>query len=305
MPPRNRRTASARSRTTPTPAATSRPPPTATSKASARRRGTVTTTASSPGSSSLSPVKSVKSGSDDGSIAASGVAGTADGPDAADEDGGEDEEAGSAVADEEGEGDDEENDDDNEEEEDDEDEDGDDDDDEEGDEDEDEDEDEDGDEDEDEGEDEDAEEEDGAAEAGPSRYRYPPAVGDFQTLPEREKEFKLARYFKCREEGCECPGLFPPEGAEIVLGGSGDDTRMQVDGEDVSEDRTGEGWWTTCGRCGHGWEGEAGHGLPEGLDDKERTRRCRVVGRIEELLQASHIHHLVSKNGLIARMTMF
>lgn len=216
------------------------------------------------------------------------MAGT-DEPDAEDEDGGEAEEAGSAVADEEGDEENDEEDDNDDEGEEDDDEDGDEDEEEGDDDEEEEDDDEEGDGDEDEGEDEDAEEDDATAQAGPSRYRYPPAVGDFQLLPEREKDFKLARYFKCREDGCECPGLFPPDGAEVVLGGSADDTDMQVDSEDAPEDRTEEGWWTTCGHCGHGWGGEAGHGLPEGLEDKERTRRCRVVGRIEELLQDDNV----------------
>ena len=118
-----------------------------------------------------------------------------------------------------------------------------------------------------------------------STYRYPPAVPDFGALPDREKRFKLARYFPYTMPHCKCLGLVPPAGSEVEL-----QPRDQVDGdEDVEmngedDDRTPEGWWRECGECGHGWE-DGGHVLPHGLDQTEKARRGRVVGRIEELLQ--------------------
>ena len=143
------------------------------------------------------------------------------------------------------------------------------------------DEDEEGDEEED---DEEGDEEDDEDEAGPS-YRYPASVPDFATLSDREKRFKIARYFPCTVPGCACPALLPPLEATVTLQPREEvgvaDGDVEMDGED---NRTEEGWWKECGECGHGWE-KGGHVLPHGLDQVEKNRRGKVVGRIEELLQ--------------------
>ncbi|ORY33986.1 hypothetical protein BCR39DRAFT_518041 [Naematelia encephala] len=126
--------------------------------------------------------------------------------------------------------------------------------------------------------------------SAPRSFIYPSSVPDFTELPEREQRFKLARFMACTVEGCTCEGLEPPEGSSVRLV-----SRAEMDEKDGDVDMDGEGegdgngWWNTCGICGHGWdvdgEGEDGHVLPGGLSAQERTRRGKVVGRIEELLQ--------------------
>lgn len=116
-------------------------------------------------------------------------------------------------------------------------------------------------------------------------YHYPAAVADFTKLSSREQAFKVARYIPCTDEGCDCQGLEPPEDAEVKVVSREEAEEVDMDSEE-SEEKTREGWWRVCGKCGHGWEGE-GHVWAEQVDTGERLRRSRVVGRIEELLQVS------------------
>jgi len=115
-------------------------------------------------------------------------------------------------------------------------------------------------------------------------FRYPASVPDFTELSDREKTFKVARSLRCTVDGCDCLGLEPPEGNEVVL-----TTREEMDGDvNMSGDdswRTDEGWWRRCGRCRHGWEEGEGHVFPDDVTAAERTRRGKVVGRVEEILQ--------------------
>ena len=115
-------------------------------------------------------------------------------------------------------------------------------------------------------------------------FRYPPAVPDWTALPSREKLFKVARFLKCTETDCDCTGMEPPQNADVVLG-SRDDQAPSVAADD--DERTQEGWWKYCGACSHGWEdsGQGGHIWPPNLAEAEKTRRGKVAGRIEELLQ--------------------
>ncbi len=138
-------------------------------------------------------------------------------------------------------------------------------------------------------EDEDGEDDGDEGESGPSGvvvYRYPASVPDFTELSDREKTFKIARFVSCTVEGCDCSGLEPPKGSEVVLvareevGMHGD---VEMDGEE--RERTEEGWWRVCERCRHGWEEGVGHVFPVNLGKPERVRRGKVVGRIEEILQ--------------------
>lgn len=119
------------------------------------------------------------------------------------------------------------------------------------------------------------EDEDDETEAESIAFRYPASVSDFTTLPEREQQFKIARFVPCQMEGCDCQGLDPPEGSRVSLA-----TREEVEMEETGE----EGWWTLCGICGHGWEDE-GHVWGDDVSGPERVRRGKVVGRIEEMLQ--------------------
>lgn len=126
-------------------------------------------------------------------------------------------------------------------------------------------------------------------------FRYPSAVKDFTTLQPREKAFKVARFLQCQSDGCECPGLEPPMGRSVVRVTRKEMQKQEkekfetdVDMEGVEAWRSDEGWWKRCGRCGHGWEdtqSRAGHVWAEGVNEAERRRREKVVGRIEELLQ--------------------
>ena len=154
----------------------------------------------------------------------------------------------------------------------------------EGDEEEEEEEEEDDDDEEDEDEDDEDEDEDEEDESGPS-FRYPPAVPDWTKLDDRERLFKAARFMSCQVSGCHCDGLQPPEGADLVVAGAEGDEDGEM-GEESGE-RTSEGWWRICGNCGHGWEAGKGHVFPPGLTMAERNRRGKVVGRIEEFLQVS------------------
>jgi histone acetyltransferase len=116
-------------------------------------------------------------------------------------------------------------------------------------------------------------------------WRYPPAVPDFTILSDREQRFRVARFLECTVTGCDCSGLVPPEGS-IGLGRANEDVQgMEIDGE---SGKTEEGWWTTCGSCGHGWDGE-GHVWGNKVGAVERKRRSKVVGRIEEILQVSFL----------------
>jgi len=139
---------------------------------------------------------------------------------------------------------------------------------------------EDGEEDEDEDEDDnDEDEDDDDAETQSDKqkgsYGYPAAVADLTKVPEDHQRFKTARFMACTLAGCECPGLVPPAGSDIAV----------IDAQEAIESPEIVRRWKKCGNCGHGWEGTQGHVLPSGLGPEERTRRVKVVGRIEELLQ--------------------
>jgi histone acetyltransferase len=128
-------------------------------------------------------------------------------------------------------------------------------------------------------------------------FKYPPAVTDFQTLPDRSQRFKKARFTSCTDQGCSCPGLVPPLGAIITLGPQDPDEEEDED-EEESEDlkrwRTPERFWRECGECGHGWEGTRGHVGSMRETAEEGRRKGRVVGRIEELLNVSTLAYLLS-----------
>ncbi|OXG24839.1 histone acetyltransferase [Cryptococcus neoformans Tu401-1] len=133
-------------------------------------------------------------------------------------------------------------------------------------------------------------------------FRYPSSVPDFTILSQREKAFKVARFLQCTAPSCACTGLEPPAGGTIRItkhGTSNEDEDDEDEDDDVSiedsenpldfedrkdEWRTKEGWWRTCGKCGHGWE-SGGHVWAADVPPKERTRRGKVVGRIEEILE--------------------
>lgn len=135
-------------------------------------------------------------------------------------------------------------------------------------------------------------------------FRYPSSVPDFTILSQREKAFKVARFLQCTAPSCVCTGLEPPAGGTIRItkhGTSNEDEDDEDEDDDVSiedsenpldfedrkdEWRTKEGWWRTCGKCGHGWE-SGGHVWAADVPPKERTRRGKVVGRIEEILEVS------------------
>ena len=136
----------------------------------------------------------------------------------------------------------------------------------------------DGDEDEDDDED-DNDDEDGETLSDKQKpsYGYPAAVADLTKVPEDHKRFKVARFMACTLAGCGCPGLVPPAGSDIAI----------IDAQEALESPEIVRRWKQCGDCGHGWEGLQGHVLPSGLNAEERTRRIKVVGRIEELLQVS------------------
>ncbi|WRT66439.1 uncharacterized protein IL334_003396 [Kwoniella shivajii] len=149
------------------------------------------------------------------------------------------------------------------------------------------------------------------------KFKYPSSVPDFTKLSDREKSFKIARFIRCQEPDCTCEGLEPPLNHSIKIVGhdqdheddeedENDDDEEDADGDaeadgdgdiSMSEEllerkklwRNGNGWWKLCGHCSHGWEGK-GHVFPKEVDSKERNRRGKVVGRIEELLhQNGHL----------------
>ncbi|WWD17233.1 hypothetical protein CI109_101671 [Kwoniella shandongensis] len=164
-------------------------------------------------------------------------------------------------------------------------------------------------------EEEDNDEEEGADQISVSRdltcpkhlkFKYPSSVPDFTILSDREKLFKIARFLPCTVAGCECVGLIPPSDRPIKIVGHNNSQEEEEEDEDEDEEdedadgdvsmentaeerkkiwRTDEGWWKVCGECGHGWEEGGGHVFEEGVGAKERNRRGKVVGRIEELLQ--------------------
>lgn len=111
-------------------------------------------------------------------------------------------------------------------------------------------------------------------------YFYPAPMLDYAEVPEREKRFRAGRFLPCQVSGCGCTSMQPPPGAVIHVS-----VGEPVDPAIISASRnmTEEGWWRTCGVCGHGWEG-TGHVFPDSVDASERARRGRVMSRIEELL---------------------
>lgn len=128
------------------------------------------------------------------------------------------------------------------------------------------------------------EDDDDDSTAGTTSFRYPASVPDFSALPDRERRFKIGRFVACTLVNCKCPGLQPPRGSEIVRVSR---EQMAMEGGYRGIGMTGEGWWSHCGECGHGWEGEQGHVWPKGLAESEKARRGRVMGRIEEFLDVS------------------
>ncbi|WVO16140.1 hypothetical protein L204_103809 [Cryptococcus depauperatus] len=136
------------------------------------------------------------------------------------------------------------------------------------------------------------------------KFKYPDAVPDFTTLSESEKAFKAARFIPCTVPSCVCAGLEPPSDKCIkIIKHKDEDEDEDEDNADEDEDvsmedtgtnedierrenewRNDEGWWKLCGNCGHGW-GNGGHAWSEDVSYKERIRRGKVVGRIEEILQ--------------------
>jgi len=115
-------------------------------------------------------------------------------------------------------------------------------------------------------------------------YVYPAAAEDIAKLSADVQDFKLARFLRCRTEGCECEGLRPPEGAVIriqVVKGKGKE--KETDSKTVL--------WDTCGQCSHGWrlddEPDGGHTLSEDISEAEQQRRRRVDGRMEEIYNVS------------------
>lgn len=131
-------------------------------------------------------------------------------------------------------------------------------------------------------------------------WSYPPAVPDISILPEPLQDFKLARFIACRTVGCVCPGLMSPVNEPVVM--STLNLAGSEEGGEAASDTMQQwidGLWDTCGACGHSWQQSAastapdedveedtgGHTLPPGLEAMEKTRRRKVAGRIEELLQ--------------------
>ena len=143
---------------------------------------------------------------------------------------------------------------------------------------------------EDEDEDEDEEEDDDGPVDGPSGvvFRYPASVPDFTELSDREKAFKIARFVRCTAEGCDCLGLEPPEGSDIILM-SREEVGRDFDLDGTVSLKTEEVWWSHCGRCAHTWDDGEGHVFSEDVSETERARRGKVVGRIEELLQVGRV----------------
>lgn len=137
---------------------------------------------------------------------------------------------------------------------------------------------------EDEDEDDEGAEDDDDSTGATTSFRYPASVPDFALLTQREKAFKIGRFVACTAADCSCTGLQPPNGADIVLVSR---DQMAMEGGYRGSGMTSEGWWSHCGECGHGWEGDTGHVWPTGLAKDEKVRRGKVVGRIEELLQVS------------------
>lgn len=134
-------------------------------------------------------------------------------------------------------------------------------------------------------------------------FRYPSSVPNFTVLSQHEKAFKVARFLPCTAPSCACTGLEPPAGRTIKVTKHGTSNEEDEDDEDEDDDvsmedaedpsefedrkaewRTKEGWWRICGKCGHGWE-NGGHVWGDDVPPKERTRRGKVVGRIEEILE--------------------
>jgi hypothetical protein len=121
---------------------------------------------------------------------------------------------------------------------------------------------------------------------GPSssmEYHYPAPIDNYADVPTREKQFRAGRFLPCQVAGCTCTGMEPPHGAiiHISVGEPMDPAVVKA-----SKNMTAEGWWRTCGICGHGWEG-TGHVFPDRVDGSERERRGRVMSRIEEMLAVS------------------
>lgn len=156
-------------------------------------------------------------------------------------------------------------------------------------------------------------------------YTYPPSCIPLKYLSDATQQIKLARFLKCRTEGCSCDGLKPPgfpfstestsadaDGKDnkatsrIVLWVNPSDglTVPKVEGIDAldpsAREITSENLWDTCGACGCGWltggahvdlpgGGGGGHTVgdvgTEGMDKDELQRRRRVAYRAEEMLE--------------------
>lgn len=146
---------------------------------------------------------------------------------------------------------------------------------------------------------------DGDAAAGGSggrrTYTYPAVVPDVTTLPEWAQDFKAARWVACSVDGCDCAGLRPP-----LDDGQEDEAPVIELGEKTSGPAFDE-VWRECGACTHGWTEEdvrmgGGHAFERELDVVERTRRRKVAGRLEELLQVGGGERCGALAGLTRRL---
>lgn len=148
-------------------------------------------------------------------------------------------------------------------------------------------------------------------------YTYPPSCVPLKHLSETTQQIKLARFLKCRTEGCACDGLKPPgyttgiehnnaegsknEASRIVLWTNPSYT-PHLEGiehlDPLAREITQETLWDHCGACGCGWsqggpnvDTGRGHTIPtaveggEGVDKDELQRRRRVAHRAEEMME--------------------
>jgi hypothetical protein len=147
-------------------------------------------------------------------------------------------------------------------------------------------------------------------------YTYPPSCVPLKYLAENTQQIKLARFLKCRTEGCACDGLRPPgyttgpehtdaeeknEASRIVLWINPSSTPAPEGIEHLDSSAQGittERLWDHCGACGCGWlagganvDAGGGHTIPtaasgeEAVDKDELQRRRRVAHRAEEMLE--------------------
>lgn len=127
-------------------------------------------------------------------------------------------------------------------------------------------------------------------------------VFDFIIFSLCEKVFKVVRFLYCIVFSCVCIGFEFFVGRMIWIikydfsnededdEDEDDDVFMEdfenlLDFEDKKDEwRMKEGWWRICGKCGYGWE-SGGYVWVDDVFLKERIRRGKVVGRIEEIFE--------------------